>query len=332
MDKQPRHILIIQTAFIGDAILATAMVESLSKNTPGLKIDILVRKGNESLLANNPHIQRVLIWDKKEHKYKNLFSLIRSIRKTQYDAVINLQRFAATGLITAFSKAKQKIGFKENPFSDFYTKAVPHDVKSGIHEVERNQQLIADFVGDKASGPRLYPSEEDTNLICTYKGGKYICIAPTSVWFTKQFPAHKWIGFIATIPSEITIYLLGGPDDRLACEAILKKADHKKVVNLAGNLSFLQSAALMKDALMNYVNDSAPMHIASAMNAPVTAVYCSTIPQFGFGPLSDDSTIVETSLNLDCRPCGLHGKKSCPKGDFECAETIVLNWPLAVIP
>jgi ADP-heptose:LPS heptosyltransferase len=45
----------------------------------------------------------------------------------------------------------------------------------------------------------------------------------------------------------------------------------------------------MKDAAMNYVNDSAPMHFASAVNAPVTAVYCSTIPAFGFGPLSDRS-------------------------------------------
>ena len=48
----------------------------------------------------------------------------------------------------------------------------------------------------------------------------------------------------------------------------------------------------MKDAKMNYVNDSAPMHIASAVNAPVTAVFCSTVPEFGFGPLSDVSIIV----------------------------------------
>ena len=58
-------------------------------------------------------------------------------------------------------------------------------------------------------------------------------------------------------------------------------------------LSFLASAALMQQAKMNYVNDSAPLHIASAMNAPVTAYFCSTIPSFGFGPLSTNSKIIE---------------------------------------
>jgi heptosyltransferase-2 len=96
------------------------------------------------------------------------------------------------------------------------------------------------------------------------------------------------------------------------------------VINLCGQLSFLQSAALMKDALMNYVNDSAPMHFASAVNAPVTAIYCSTLPAFGFGPLSDNSRVVEIRENLYCRPCGLHGKKACPEGHFRCAYDINL--------
>jgi heptosyltransferase-2 len=58
------------------------------------------------------------------------------------------------------------------------------------------------------------------------------------------------------------------------------------------------------------------------MNAPVTAVYCSTIPAFGFGPLSDKSFIVEIKGSLDCRPCGLHGFKACPRGHFRCAYSI----------
>jgi heptosyltransferase-2 len=81
----------------------------------------------------------------------------------------------------------------------------------------------------------------------------------------------------------------------------------------------------MKNAQMNYVNDSAPMHLASAVNAPVTAIFCSTIPAFGFTPLSDHSRVIETSEVLPCRPCGLHGYAKCPKGHFKCAETIEIN-------
>jgi heptosyltransferase II len=118
-------------------------------------------------------------------------------------------------------------------------------------------------------------------------------------------------------PSE-QILLLGGPADVAACTEIEKTIEHAQITNLAGKLSFLQTAALMKDARMNYVNDSAPMHIASAMNAPVTAFFLSTIPSFGFGPHSDASFIREVD-GLSCRPCGLHGYRSCPKGHFRCA-------------
>ena len=91
---------------------------------------------------------------------------------------------------------------------------------------------------------------------------------------------------------------------------------------LAGKLNFLSSAALMKGAKMNYSNDSAPLHFASATDAPITAIFCSTVPEFGFYPLSEKSIIVQTELQLSCKPCTLHGKKACPLGHFKCGVTI----------
>src|SRR2546430_2979782 len=105
-------------------------------------------------------------------------------------------------------------------------------------------------------------------------------------------------------------------------EEIRTVSAHGSVMNLCGKLSFLQSAALMKETAMNYVNDSAPMHFASSVNAPVTAVYCSTLPSFGFGPLSDKRFIVEVQEPLSCRPCGLHCPPACPLGPFQCAYGI----------
>jgi heptosyltransferase-2 len=166
--------------------------------------------------------------------------------------------------------------------------------------------------------PRLYPSDNDFKRVVP--GGPYVCMAPASVWFTKQFPAPKWIALIAALPEQYTIYLMGGKGDVALCEEIKSKAGSARVEVLAGQLSFLESAALMKNARMNFVNDSAPLHFASAMNAPVAAMFCSTIPAFGFGPLSDVSFVFETKEQLDCRPCGLHGKAACPKGHFKCAN------------
>ncbi len=79
----------------------------------------------------------------------------------------------------------------------------------------------------------------------------------------------------------------------------------------------------MRGAVMNYVNDSAPLHLASAMDAPVRAVFLSTVPEFGFGPWGSRGEVIETTEKLDCRPCGVHGFKACPKGHFKCAEIAV---------
>jgi len=101
---------------------------------------------------------------------------------------------------------------------------------------------------------------------------------------------------------------------------------------MAGELTFLQSASLMKDAVMNYVNDSAPLHFATAMQAPVTAIYCSTIPEFGFGPLGPEGKVVQATEILTCKPCGLHGLKACPETHFKCAFLIQSEQLLANLP
>src|SRR5258706_1549039 len=324
--------LVIQTAFIGDVILATELVEKLHSSFPDTQIDMLVRSGNESLLQNNPNIKQIITWNKKQNKVSNLFKIIVSVKREKYDAVINTHRFFSSGLITTFSSAKEKIGFKKNPLSIFFSKRTEHSLK-GIHEIERNQKLIAHLTDEKPSMPRMYPSAADDEATLKFKTDaqgnriKYICMAPASVWFTKQFPKEKWIEFIKLIPEDITVYLLGAASDFDLCERVKQQTIHntRQTTNLAGKLSLLQTASLMRDAQMNYSNDSAPLHIASAMNAPVTAIFCSTVPQFGFGPLSEKSFVTEIKYKLYCRPCGLHGYRECPEGHFKCALEIDVN-------
>jgi ADP-heptose:LPS heptosyltransferase len=320
-----QKFLVIQTAFIGDVVLATGIIEKLHTYFPEAQIDFLLRKGNEGLLANHPYLREVLVWEKKDGKIKDLRRLLHIIRKNKYDKVINVQRFAATGILTAFSLAKEKIGFDKNPLSAMFTTKVKHVISTSTqpkHEIERNNDLIKHFTDAVVFKPRLYPSANDLAFVQSYKQFPYICIAPSSVWFTKQYPAYKWVSFIKNLPDQYHVYLLGAPSDKVLCDDIIASSQRAHVINLCGHLNFLQSAALMKDAQMNYVNDSAPMHFASSVNAPVTAVYCSTLPSFGFGPVSDASFIVETEVALACRPCGLHGRKVCPLGHFKCANTI----------
>jgi len=320
-------ILIIQTAFIGDVVLATALVEKLHAFDPAAEIHFLLRKGNELLLSEHPVINKVLIWDKKQGKYSNLFKLLFEIRSAKYDAVVNCQRFAASGFLTGFSGAKSKLGFEKNPFSLLFSESYPHKIGKRddvffLHEVERNQLLISGITDQHAAAPKLYPTADDFTFVAGYKEQPYVTICPASVWKTKELPLAKWIELINVIPGSYRIFLLGAAGDKLIAEEIVQKSGNAQITNCCGAFSFLQTAALMKDAAMNYTNDSAPLHFASAMNARVTAVFCSTVPQFGFGPLSTESYILEEESDLYCRPCGLHGYKSCPEKHFDCAKKI----------
>ncbi len=316
----PKQILVIQTAFIGDVILATSLLETLHLGLPDAEIDIVVRKGNETLFQGHPFLRNVLIWDKKGGKYKSLFRLLRSIRRHGYDHVINLQRYGATGLLTAFSGAGNTIGFDKNPLSFLFSSRYPHQFEPGVHETDRNYLLAGGITDAPLQKPKLYPRENDYRGVSHLQQTPYYCIAPTSVWFTKQFPPEQWNRLIDLLPSQYPVYLLGGPGDKAIAERLA--GSRRNVTNLCGQLSFLQSAALMEGALMNYVNDSAPMHMCSAVNAPVCAVYCSTVPEFGYGPLSDRSFVIQSREALPCRPCGIHGHKACPEGHFRCATGI----------
>lgn len=318
-----KRVLVIQTAFLGDVILASPIWENLHQQFPEAQIDVVVKKGNETLLAEHPYLNQVYTFDKRQ-KLKNLWNLGKQLRQQRYELVINLQRFASSGVLTMLAKGKESRGFEKNPLSLFFSKRYQHELKEGWHEVDRNLQLIADLVTQPKKRPQLYPTLSDMERISSFQTQTYYCLAPTSVWFTKQAPKKIWLELIEKLAStEVKIYLLGAPADHAYLEEIRQAVPKLEVQNLAGHLTLLQSAALMSGAQRNFVNDSGPLHLASATNAPVSVFFCSTVPAFGFGPLSDDSKIIEVS-NLACRPCGLHGHKSCPKGHFQCGEALQL--------
>jgi len=330
---QEAKVLVIQTSFIGDVILATSVVESLKRYAPNCRVDFMCRKGNEAVLEGHPLIENLWVWDKKQGKYQHWWALLKRVRKERYAWVINLQRFASMGLFTALSGGHAKVGFTSTPFSRFFTHKEPHTIGDGTHEIERNHRLLPfELQGQAPALPKLYPSAKDEAEVRQYLKPPFLCIAPASVWFTKQYPAEKWINLIQALDASFTIYLLGAPADQALAEQIISQCAGKSIRNLCGKLSLLQSAALMRHARMNYVNDSAPLHLCTAVGAPVAAVFCSTVPAFGFTPLGERAHLIELKNKLPCRPCGLHGHKACPKGHFKCALDIETKQLLEVLP
>ncbi len=135
----------------------------------------------------------------RKNKYGNWWRILKKIRSNKYDTVINVQRFAATGLLTGFSGAKEKIGFDKNPFSWLFTRKIKHIISEGdktLHEIERNNELIKDITGAIVAKPRLYPTTDDERSVEPFVKPPFLTISPASVWFTKQYPKDKWVELI----------------------------------------------------------------------------------------------------------------------------------------
>ncbi len=306
-------VLIIQTSFPGDTILASSLIESVHASIPNAQIHFLLRKGNESLFMNHPLLKKLWIWDKSK-KFKSALSLIRSFRKEKFDLIVNVQRFFMTGAITLLSGSKKSIGFDKNPLSNFFTKKIKHEFRIGLHETQRNFLLIQDFAGIFKK-PKLYPP--DINIIDT----SYIVLAPASVWYTIQWPEDYWIELGKLLQSKYKLVLLGGPADVELC-ARIEKGIGTNVINTCGKFKLLESAGIIKKAKAIVCNDSAPAHLATAVNTPTVQIFCSTTTQFGFTADADKTIILQTEEKLECRPCNNHGLKACPLQHFKCAKSI----------
>ena len=283
------------------------MLESLRAYNKDFKLYALVRKGNEGLLKGHPFLEDVFVFDKKKGKVKNILKIASELANLKLDVVFNCQRFLSSGILATLSKSKKVIGFDKNPMALFYTKKIKHEYKDGWHEIDRNHSLLQAVWADiPKANPKLYPSEIDNRAVEKFLNDDPIIVcAPASVWFTKQLPVDQWLKLFKR-HNQDTIYLIGGRGDVELCDDILKKSNHTKVISLAGKLNLLESCSLISKAKALYANDSAPTHFGTAMEVPTHTFFCSTTPQFGFGPKASVSFIHQYPAELECRPCGSH--------------------------
>ncbi len=323
MSCNRKKILIIQTAFLGDVILATVLIEALHVKFPDAAIDFLVRKNHEGVLAGHPYLGQVLTWNKSTNKWRNFWNLVKIIRAEKYDCVINVQRHFSTALLSLLARSKIICGYRASKLSAFFTHTAPHSLTENRHEITRCLNLLLPLWDPTDPPllqfkPKIYPEKFTDDL-----GFKrpYITITPTSARATKKLPFEKWAELIDRIPAELDIFICGSPAEDSECQKLLLLTKNPAAKVLTQGYSLLQTAAIMQDSLLNYVLDSAANHICSSLNAPVCTVYCSTSDEFGFGSLSTDQTTVEVK-ELPCRPCTSHGRTKCPLSHYKCGTEI----------
>lgn len=316
-----RKVLFIQTAFLGDVVLATAGMEAWHQSFPEDELHVLVRKPMDSLFEGHPWMGKVWAWDKRPRtKGRDWRRLIRSVRKARYDVVINLHRHASSGILTALSMAPIRVGFANNPLAWRFTHRVPHQWGDGTHEVDRIGKLLAPFIESKEFRPALHPNAHHVEEATRAGVQGQVLMMPGSQWATKAWPEGQFAKVLDSMDEPVA--LLGAPGEHALCARLAE--GRPRVTNLAGELSLLGMVAAVDMAKLVVVNDSAPLHVASAMDTPTVALFASTVPRFGFGPLATRSAVLESTETLGCRPCGMHGKRRCPEGHFRC------GWQLPV--
>ena len=323
------RILIIQTAFLGDVILCTPLIKATRKLFPHSFISFLLIPETKNILENNPHLNEVIVYDKrrKDKGLKNFFKMVKYVKEKDFDLAIIPHRHLRAALLAYFAKIPQRIGFDKSSGSFLLTQKVPYQNNS--HEVERNLSLLDDFSGDLLDKTlELFPSPQDFSYAQELLRGsgikendKKVGVAPGSIWATKRWLPERFaeVSDLLIKKAGAKVIFLGSKEDEKLCLEIANLMEEKPVI-LAGRTNILQSAAIISKCKVILSNDSAPVHIASAMKRPVVAIFGSTIPEFGFGPYEEGSIIIEKKI--ECRPCGIHGKNKCPKKHFKCMTEI----------
>ena len=323
--NQYKNILIIQTAFLGDVILITPLIRAVRKLFPESKIDVLILPQNESIFKNNPHLNRIIFFNKRKNKLKSFLGTVIKIRKNQYDLAISPHSSTTSAFLMLLGGIKERLGFDRWHASNYLTLKVPH--LKGVHKTEKNLHLLSTFTDIKFdTRTELFPDKEKTEyfknkLYNNTKNGKsVIAIAPGSVWYTKRWPLEKYTELSGLLKDAgYNLIFTGAPDEKSICSEIINKAQ-LNCLNFAGETSPIDSAALISCCDLLICNDSGAMHIANAVQTDVIAFFGPTVKKIGYYPYRKNDTVME--IDLECRPCGGHGSNSCPLGHHRCMKDI----------
>ena len=288
-------ILIIHTAFIGDIVLSTPLIQKIKDKYPDSQIDYMTLSGNKSIISNNPNLHDIIIYDKKDKDkgIKGFFRILKVVKNNRYDLAIIPHRFIRSILLAKMAGIKKTVGFDVATGSFLLDEKRHYDMSK--HEVERLLDLI-DYKGKRVP-LGIYPSKEDMDKIDgLLKGKNYknlITIAPGSQRPEKIWPINKYDELIKRLSEskENLIVVTGGKAEKTLD---LKSVCTENVTDLRGEISLLEFAALLSKSDIIISNDSAPIHIGSAFEKPfVIGIFGPGKKSLGFFPWAEKSNVIE---------------------------------------
>ena len=312
--------LILQTAFIGDVVLAEPLIEGIMEKYPGAEISFLTIPYSAPVLMNHPRLKEVLVFDKRGgNSLRNTREMVKTLKRRKFDLAIVPHRSLRSAAMVWMAGIPERIGFDRSAGKLLLTDRVEY--RKDWHEVRRNLSLIG--LADAEIAPRIYPGDKEMDKAEEFLrgagiGGGFTAIAPGSIWETKKWPEEYYhdLCCLMEVRGMPPVVLTGGPKEVEVCQKVA--AGSQGYVQIAaGKLNPLESAALISKAGVMIANDSAAGHIAAAVGTKVMSIFGPTVPDFGFAPYGKGNMVIGHP-DLYCRPCRIHGSKECPEKHFRC--------------
>ncbi|MBI5594530.1 MAG: lipopolysaccharide heptosyltransferase II [Elusimicrobia bacterium] len=332
---QPSRVLIMQTSFLGDALLTVPLARRVKEVMPGARLSVLTRPDTAAVFKGCSAVDEVLL-DDKHGAHRGLRGLLaagRALRAGGFDLALVPHRSLRTALVAWLSGIPRRIGFAASSGAPLFHETVAFPW--GAPEAERNLALLLPLApGIKAEpGDSLYLAKdggvpealkERLRSAGVADADVLVGIHPGSVWPTKRWLPERFAALAGRLSREAgaKVILLGGPGDKALSAGVAAGAG-VPVLDWTGQTTLPELIALTARLNLLVTNDSGPMHVAAAHGVPVLALFGPTTKELGFFPYGQGHRVLEADLN--CRPCGLHGSRACPEGHFLCMRLITVE-------
>ena len=330
------RILIVKTSSLGDVINTLPLASAIKKAEPNVTIDWVVNEEYMEIVRLSPHVRKAIGFDRKSLTWWRPISTIRNFSNfkqklvtREYDIVLDLQGLVKSAIITKVATAPVKAGFS-SPREKMATKAynLLIDVTDeATHAIEKNLAVLkalsippqSDFACDINIPPEVVKS-----AWAKLPDEPYIVVNPNSRWDSKRWPLERFSAIIKEVAKlyGLRSVIIGSSNEKERGKA-LAELSGSSAFDLTGELGLSALASAIQNSSGIITNDSGPMHLAAALDVPVTAIFGPTDPA-AVGPFGEKHRVARTKA--DCSPCR---KRECNIAP-SCMESVTVEEVLNV--
>lgn len=295
MSDSLKNILIIKPSSLGDIVLALPALTALRKSFPDARISWLIRPEFAPLLQNHPHLDEIIIFDRKHlgkawfhpGATRSLLYLIKRLRRAEFDAVIDFQGLFRTASLAWLSNCKKRFGIAgAREFAHlFYTNKIKQ-TKDCIHLVDFYLKIIEAAGATELDVQFIIPEHPEAadavkSLLESHNVSldNYVVFIPGSAHEDKRWPVERFAELAERISSQFELHVVAtGDAGEAALVEKLKELANVTVTNIAGKTSLSELVVLLKNARLVVSNDTGPGHIAAALSTPLVLMFSWSNP------------------------------------------------------